>query len=164
MRIWCIVFEIWTKVVSGGPKNCAYLKNTSIQYYSGLQGGNLIWVITLQQLTNRNAWEFTNIKHHVKNLKPSKRTFRVELGQSTDFVKLKTENPEIKITNQNYFCHYECATHKLLETVSPSLVRQIYCPCVMIVNKLQALPEKQELNKIRGRGTSTRKYGEQFSK
>ena len=30
MRIWCIVFEIWTKVVSGGPKNCAYLKNTSI--------------------------------------------------------------------------------------------------------------------------------------
>ena len=25
-----IVFELWTKIVSGGQKNCAYLKNTSI--------------------------------------------------------------------------------------------------------------------------------------
>ena len=25
-----MVFELWTKIVSGGQKNCAYLKNTSI--------------------------------------------------------------------------------------------------------------------------------------
>ena len=30
MRICRIVFELWTKIVSGGQKNCAYLKNTSI--------------------------------------------------------------------------------------------------------------------------------------
>ena len=30
MRICRIVFELWTKIVSGGQKNCAYLKNTSL--------------------------------------------------------------------------------------------------------------------------------------
>ena len=33
MRIWRIVFELWTKIVSGGQKNCAYLKNTSLTDY-----------------------------------------------------------------------------------------------------------------------------------
>ena len=33
MRVWRIVFELWTKIVSGGQKNCAYLKNTSFTLF-----------------------------------------------------------------------------------------------------------------------------------